>query len=135
MPASLPGRALLREAGHPPGAIFAQYADQRYTLRTVRWKLILTNDPQREELYDLSADPRERHNLAARHPTIANALRSELERRRRALAANRGAQGPSIQLAQEEVEALRALGYLGGRSTEAEGISESRQPGAAADAQ
>jgi uncharacterized sulfatase len=45
-------------------------------IRTGQWKLL--RGGEREYLYDLTADPGEKHNLAARHPDIAGRLRAKL---------------------------------------------------------
>ena len=41
-------------------------------IREGQWKLL--RGGQREYLYDLAADPGEKHNLAAQHPDIADRL-------------------------------------------------------------
>jgi arylsulfatase A-like enzyme len=105
--------------GAPPGGrpvVVAQYGGRRYAVRTATAKLIETVvDPARTELYDLAADPGERRDLAASRP-------AEVARLSAALAAWRAERrlvphgaGPAVELAPEEVEKLRALGYLGGR--------------------
>lgn len=45
-------------------------------VRTGQWKLL--RGGEREYLYDLTADPGEKHNLAARYPDIAGRLRAKL---------------------------------------------------------
>jgi uncharacterized sulfatase len=45
-------------------------------IREGNWKLLRGGD--REYLYDLDADLEEKHNLAAKHPAIANRLRKRL---------------------------------------------------------
>lgn len=48
--------------------------DQRMW-RTPRWKLVRASEPGRDELYDLAADPDERHNLIdARRPEVQEAV-------------------------------------------------------------
>ncbi len=47
-------------------------------LRSGRWKLVQFHEDDRVELYDLSADPGERHDLAAREPARAGELRTRL---------------------------------------------------------
>ena len=63
----------------PPGELFAHAANlefpHRFALRTPRYKLILTVDTGREELYDLTNDPGETHDLAA-DPAMGETLRS-----------------------------------------------------------
>ncbi len=81
-------------------------------VRDGRYKFILA---PRRELYDVSADPKELDNLAARDTARADAL----ERALRALVAQTSrrdaAQGPRPVDAAAE-QRLRALGYVGGTS-------------------
>ncbi|HXY42152.1 MAG TPA: sulfatase-like hydrolase/transferase, partial [Vicinamibacteria bacterium] len=74
--------------------------------RTGRWKLI---DAPRVELYDLGADPGERHNVAAVHGDVVAELR-------RALEAASAAGGPAAAAAvdAETRDRLTSLGYLSG---------------------
>jgi arylsulfatase A-like enzyme/Tfp pilus assembly protein PilF len=101
-----------RPAGPPPPAyaetllpkFYMNWAPLR-ALRDGRFKLI---DAPRPELYDLSADPGEAHNLYAERAQTASALRQGLER----LAAAGDAM--SLQtLDREAMEKLAALGYIG----------------------
>jgi arylsulfatase A-like enzyme len=81
------------------------------SLRTGNWAPTV-----REELYDLSADPGERTDLAAEHPQELARLRSVLEAPRRkaeALASEPGADEASTPMDAETRERLRALGYIG----------------------
>jgi arylsulfatase A-like enzyme len=73
----------------------------------------------RPELYDLRADPRERHDLYPSDPDAAKPLESVLEAvladsRRRALTA------PTREIDRETEEMLRALGYLAAPEARAE---------------
>ncbi|HEU5069415.1 MAG TPA: sulfatase-like hydrolase/transferase [Verrucomicrobiae bacterium] len=56
-------------------------ADNRWpdlAIREGNWKLLLMRDGTRPELYDLSHDEHESHNLAGEHPDIVNRLRDQL---------------------------------------------------------
>lgn len=80
-------------------------------LRDGRWKYI---EAPRPELYDLTVDPGEQHNLSAAQADRRERLRGSLNgvlvaERRRAAAV---AEPASVPL--EELEKLGALGYLGG---------------------
>ncbi|HEV3058752.1 MAG TPA: sulfatase-like hydrolase/transferase [Vicinamibacterales bacterium] len=70
-----------------------------------RWKYI---DAPAEELYDLSIDPQEQTNLAAREPGRTSALRRALE------TLTSGHQGPvsATTMDRETAEKLAALGYI-----------------------
>jgi arylsulfatase A-like enzyme len=117
VPPAVQGRAALGLTGGSAGrrAVVAQYGDARYTLRTDRWKLIESFRPAESvELYDLAADPGETENVARRHPEVVESLRQALARWREAhppLGAAGG--GSEVVLSPEELERLRALGYVG----------------------
>lgn len=72
---------------------------------TARWKLI---DLPERELYDLSADAGETHNLAAHDQTTADTL----DRRRRAVLAAPVAGAPAAVRDADGDRRLRALGYV-----------------------
>jgi hypothetical protein len=77
--------------------------------------LIVSLPAEREELYDIDADPAERRNLLhePEPPPAGIALRAPA----RALAAEAEArlgERRAPQLQEEQLEKLRALGYLGG---------------------
>jgi len=92
--------------------VFAQYGDQLYCVRTPRWKLIQRTSNQRVKLFDLHRDPGERRNLSLQRPDLSAALLAELEdwRVRRPLLDL----GPrrKVELTDEIVDELRALGYV-----------------------
>jgi arylsulfatase A-like enzyme len=80
------------------------------TLRTARFKLVERPRPQggwRAALYDLQADPAERHDLADEQPELADRLRTQLDTAFAAVPAP-----PALELEPRELEALRALGYV-----------------------
>jgi arylsulfatase A-like enzyme len=83
------GRDLLAPPAADEGvepAVFSQFRDQRYAVRTRRWKLIENFGPTRgTELYDLLADPGEGENLADREGEVVRRLRARLESWRGAL--------------------------------------------------
>lgn len=77
-------------------------------LRAIRgdgWKLI---EAPRAELYDLAADPGERHDVLATEPERAAKLRTELAR---IATLPRPASPRSAALDEQAIEKLRALGY------------------------
>jgi len=80
-------------------------AQELLGLRSGRWLFI---EAPRPELYDVAADPGERTNLAASHPSELDALR------RRLRGWNAGGAPPAGAAMDAETErSLRALGYLG----------------------
>jgi arylsulfatase A-like enzyme len=76
-----------------------------------RFKLIRDDESRRIELYDLDADPGERRNLAEERPELRDRLLRELDARLER-AARAAVAVPERHLAEEEVKALRELGYI-----------------------
>jgi arylsulfatase A-like enzyme len=83
LPPELEGESLLplirgrtRELAHPEVVMSTQMRDV-HALRAGDWKYIL-HASQGEELYDLRADPREQHDLAAAQPDRTRAMREQL---------------------------------------------------------
>jgi tetratricopeptide (TPR) repeat protein len=90
-------------------------------VRDGRWKYIQAPRP---ELYDLSADPGEQHDVSAQQAPRVQAMRAGLARfldRERKARAGTSAPGPSDDV----IEKLGALGYVGGG-----GPAETSSPGA-----
>lgn len=111
IPAHLQGRDLL--AGKIDDApAFAQYGGQRFSIRTASWKLIENIEAGSAELYDLGKDPQERRDVAAEHPEVVAKLLRQLRQWRQSLTP-RLDQGEALQLDQEEIDRLEALGYVG----------------------
>ena len=65
-----------------------QEARQQKAVRKGRWKFLLTNGTER--LYDLSADPGERTNLASRNPDVVTTMMALLADRERDVYWNEG---------------------------------------------
>jgi arylsulfatase len=113
---------LLREAagGRDSGELFAEaalYGKELKALRTSKYKVIFHPRSRAIEVYDVRADPKEQHNLAA-DPRVAVALRERLLRlardseRRIAWWARFGEKAPPLD--QRSLERLRSIGYTGG---------------------
>lgn len=119
-PASFQGKSFLDlfAAGAPPARrdVYSEslYAHDKFSwaplraLRVGEFKYIDAPDP---ELYDLSRDPDEQHNLISDHPAVAGALRARLGELRQRFASS-GAPGQP-QISTDALANLRALGYLG----------------------
>jgi arylsulfatase A-like enzyme/cytochrome c-type biogenesis protein CcmH/NrfG len=117
---SLAGRSLkplLEGTGTlPPPAIYSEALYARYhfgwseltALTDERYRYIKA---PREELYDLSRDPRERTNIAGERPQPRQALRGALDR-----VAARAAITPPAAVPAEARERLQALGYVGAQT-------------------
>jgi arylsulfatase A-like enzyme len=81
------------------------------SVRTDRWKLVLDYTHEREQLYDLQADPGELSPLspAARVPFAE--LKEQLEAWDHGIRAS-ATEGGAYEPSEEEIEELRLLGYL-----------------------
>lgn len=83
--AQLRGRSLVPTLRglHVPGDIFSEtdyreYTFQRSIISPDNWKLILTLESDTRELFNLTADPTEQHNLAHAHAAKAEELQERL---------------------------------------------------------
>jgi arylsulfatase A-like enzyme len=87
-------------------------AGGEYALLTERWKLVRRAGGG-EELYDLAADPGERHDVSADNAAVVAALHGTLDDAlsRRASSAGEPADGEDA-VPEDQVEALRSLGYV-----------------------
>jgi arylsulfatase A-like enzyme len=88
----------------------AEKAAFKYALVRGRYKLIKDFQARRFELYDLSDDPGERHNLAAERPELLREMVVELSRTQ-----SRGpatAVAPPAELDPGDAKMLRDLGYI-----------------------
>ena len=123
---SLEGRDLLTsvdEQSTTDEAVFVQFRDVRFGIRTPRWKLIRNLTPYAPagspaetftpatELYDLSTDPHEQKNVAEESTDVAKALEKRLWEWKDKFS---GAAGEvnKVQLSEQQLEKLRSLGYL-----------------------
>lgn len=66
-------------------AVFAHFRDSQRMIRTVEWKYVVYPQVDREQLFHLTDDPFELHNLAddPQHAAVKDELRSRLTRWRR----------------------------------------------------
>jgi arylsulfatase A-like enzyme len=97
----------------PPRAIFSQNRDQVAVVQD-GLKLIVSgpSDARFEELYDLSADPGERENLAAALPEKVSELRELVSGLRDGRVEHLGLEAMAGSLPKEAARQLEALGYL-----------------------
>jgi arylsulfatase A-like enzyme len=92
--------------------VFAQYGDRLYCVRTPRWKLIQRTSNQRVKLFDLHRDPGEHRNLSGRRRDLSAALLAELEDWRISRPQLDVGSRREVELTEEMIEDLRALGYV-----------------------
>ena len=76
-----------------------------------RWKLVSGSRGGRL-LFDLEADPRERHDVRAENPEIADRLQAKMDAYFAALP--EPGEAPVVDVSAEDLEALKKVGYLGG---------------------
>lgn len=105
--------AVLGRATRPYSLSRCAGEQPKYGLREGDMKLVYHTARDSAELYDLRADPRERHDLSAERPVEAACYRQALGR---LLLEMRRGPRPSVQaeaeLSPEQRENLKALGYL-----------------------
>jgi arylsulfatase A-like enzyme len=111
------GISLLPVLGGAPGrrVILSRSMQERpsYALNDGTWKLIHSLKTGKSEVYRLSDDPDEQHDLLEAEPLQAELMRQELYRWLRDLRVERGT-ATEERLTPAELEALRALGYVDG---------------------
>jgi arylsulfatase A-like enzyme len=94
-----------------PGRNFASYA-----VVSEGWKLIWNQQPPaglaEYELFDHQADPLNLRDVAAEHPERVSELRAVIEKWREAALAVRLDPASTEGMSAEELERLRALGYV-----------------------
>lgn len=79
------------------------------TYRKGRWKSFWPRNSSRIYLIDLDADPKEMHDVANDHPEIIEAHRKRVVQLSQALSSDIG---HDSQLSEEDLDRLRALGYV-----------------------
>jgi len=119
-PPGMQGRSLrpLIERGEPVRDLaFSRNEDgSQYALTDGRHKLVVEERADRRaRLFDLGADPREAHDLAAREPERVRELLARLDLWRGATRAAAPGAPPPVPLDPRTRRRLEALGYVGGR--------------------
>ena len=87
-----------------------------HTLRTGRWRLLNREGWNSPQLFDLEADPGARVDVSAEHPEVARRLTVVLEAQMaqdRLLGQLFKDNARDTPLSDEQLEELRALGYVG----------------------
>ena len=108
---------LLSQTGKPRRPIYSETnfvaGRTKFTSVTVgRWKLIRSvNRKLLPSLFDIEADPEERHNLVHEKPDVVARMMQILKTEEKR-AASRGASAP-LKFSEEDRRALESLGYTG----------------------
>ncbi|MEM1204493.1 MAG: sulfatase [Acidobacteriota bacterium] len=109
--APISGRDLLGPLEDHPRWAFAQYAGLLEAARGDKWKLIRDQMNGEVELYNLHKDPGETRNVAARNPEMVERLERRINHWRRSCP-ELDLERRDAQLTDEDVQKLRALGYV-----------------------
>jgi N-acetylglucosamine-6-sulfatase len=116
VPSELAGRDLLQPLADDRPVLLqntSTYPDRFVGVRTSAYKFLRELNSGREELYDLSADPREEHDLLSDRPDLAAPLRAALEERLRECAGRARGQAVEVRPDAEAAKQLEELGYTG----------------------
>ncbi|MEM7582932.1 MAG: sulfatase [Acidobacteriota bacterium] len=115
------GRDLTRLNAEPPYTVGVSLTGARarwLSLRKGRYKLIETCMLERQRrLFDLEADPGEQHDIHLENREVASRLYQDLGQIMggdpcEVMQAAANGQGPTVGMSQENIDALKALGYL-----------------------
>ena len=111
VPEPVEGINLMAPAAAEQSHSISQYADDRYSVRSSAWKLIVSPKDQEHELYDLVEDPSEQHNIYCSEHPIVRQFRADL-RDWLAIERERHTAGARTELSEEDRKKLEGLGYL-----------------------
>jgi arylsulfatase A-like enzyme len=84
----------------------------RKVVLALPWKLILTQPKRRVELFDLSADPKEKKNVAASNAAVVRDLESRLVAFEKGATVFEREYGSEVRITRQQAEQLKALGYV-----------------------
>lgn len=113
---SFEGRTLLPmlfgAAGKPAIVSRTRGEQPRWALRDSRYKLVYDGKLGTRQLFDLEADPEERRDLAQREGLLADFYLQALRGRLLEMRPDDGRAGADTELTQQQLQNLRALGYV-----------------------
>ena len=115
VPETMAGSDLLGErpdVAEDRPAVFSQFQDILYGIRTPRWKLIWDTRERSLSLFDLEKDPAELHDVAEDHPERVRRLQRRLRSWRRDTLQLESTDSTEVEMSQEQLERLEALGYI-----------------------
>ena len=110
----------LKQASEPTGtstnkhvAVFSEVGEGHRSVTTKRWKYIAWNDDS-HSLFELDQDPYELNDIAGTNPKQANLFHKHLSNRLETFQerATEFGSGETQPMSQEQVDLLRALGYV-----------------------
>jgi arylsulfatase A-like enzyme len=114
--ASLRGQTLEQAPSFSHGLVRRGREGELWTVRDAGWRWLWNDELSSGQLFDLTNDPGELHDVCAAHPEQAARLKALLRRQREIDADYRErASGPvgEYEIDHETTNALRALGYAG----------------------
>jgi arylsulfatase A-like enzyme len=111
VPRRLQGKDLLANDAEERPA-FSQYGGRHFAIRTAEWKLIEHIESGSVELFNLGQDPEEQRNVVEENPRVLSELIRQLRQWKGSLAP-RYDRGEEPALDQDEIDKLKALGYIG----------------------
>ncbi len=113
-PEIMAGRDILTASTVPPEkqAVFSQYRELLYSIRTPRWKLILDTKKKKKILFDLENDPQELKDVADEYPQRVRNLNHLLRTWRKNTFKLEDADTQEVEIGAEQAERLKSLGYI-----------------------
>jgi len=91
--------------------VFSQFRNEKYSARTLEWKLICSRNFSRRELYNLLEDSAEMDNRAAKNKPVADYLEREIKEWLKGLPRLNDSE-KVITVNKREQQQLKALGYV-----------------------
>ncbi|UCC39467.1 MAG: sulfatase [Candidatus Aminicenantes bacterium] len=98
-------------------AIFSQYGNLRYSIRTLTWKLIENRKPLSLEFYNLEKDPQEHNNVSAQYPDLVSQFQNRIKNWKKRVpdlseSISASKERPKEKLSKKQIEQLKSLGYV-----------------------
>ena len=105
------GIDLLNTLPDPNRAIFLRRGTGGFAVRTMQWKAVYSSKPGESAMFDLRADPAERHDVLHEERLLYRAFETLLTRHQAAVAAL-NLTSEAIELSGADRDMLRSLGYV-----------------------
>jgi len=109
--------SLIQKKPYIPREIFSEYllyvyGEEKKGLIRFPYKFIYFPKSGKQELYDLSLDPKEKRNLVDANPRVAGEMHSRMDSLMMHLVKDRSKPSDGIEIDKETGERLKALGYV-----------------------